>query len=51
MREAEADVRVSWRRYQEMAERLEREVGAQTPATTARDEKEREALHAANGRE
>jgi pyruvate-ferredoxin/flavodoxin oxidoreductase len=47
LREAEADVRATWRRYQEMAERLEREVGAQA---TAQAEKEREALHASTGR-
>jgi pyruvate-ferredoxin/flavodoxin oxidoreductase len=48
MREAEADVRATWRRYQDMAERLEREVGAHTAMP---DKKVREALHAANGRE
>jgi pyruvate-ferredoxin/flavodoxin oxidoreductase len=47
LREAEADVRATWRRYQEMAERLEREVGAQE---TAQAENERAALHATSGR-
>jgi pyruvate-ferredoxin/flavodoxin oxidoreductase len=48
MRGAEADVRATWRRYEEMAERLEREVSAQANEKTG---KEREAVHAANGRE
>jgi pyruvate-ferredoxin/flavodoxin oxidoreductase len=48
MREAEADVRATWRRYQEMAERLERDVSAQA---SEKVEKALEAVHAANGRE
>jgi pyruvate-ferredoxin/flavodoxin oxidoreductase len=48
MREAEADVHATWRRYQEMAERLEREVSARASEKAG---KEREAVHAANGQE